>query len=131
MIAGWPRYAACAGAPPQLFDAPRRTVPTAEDRRAADTVIIRYCNRCPVRQDCLDDAIATRATGVRGGLLLTREHGSITAYNNHKKAGEEACPECLEAAAAYTRDRRDPIPAGPDSSDEWMLANGYLQAVPG
>lgn len=105
---GWRDRAKCAGADPEIFDAPSNGARTsAADRARARNVIRIYCARCVVAPDCLADALAHNSTGIRGGRYFTHEHGSITAYVNHKKRGEDACGPCLEAAAAYQRDRRD------------------------
>ncbi|MFB7677051.1 WhiB family transcriptional regulator [Kitasatospora purpeofusca] len=58
----WRLEAVCAGHPdPDLWFAPPRL---ASHRQA-----LAHCQRCPVRQDCLDDAVDCRATeGIRGGL---------------------------------------------------------------
>jgi hypothetical protein len=62
MTADWRDKAACAGADWQLFF-------TYHRRRDA----FEYCDRCPVTQACLDDAMATEdgepvRAGVRGRL---------------------------------------------------------------
>jgi hypothetical protein len=71
-LGSWTREAACAGHPdPTIFDAPdpARDVPMNVQRRnarkAADT-----CTACPVKAECLQDALDNRHTGVRGGLLI-------------------------------------------------------------
>jgi len=95
----WQAGAACGGADPRLFDN------TTRDPDAARA----YCQRCPVTEQCLADALATGAIGVRGGRLLgapgrptTTEHGTRSCYINH------GCrrPECTEAARVYDEQRR-------------------------
>lgn len=106
----WRAEAACGGVDaPERFDAPVHQRASRQLRRTAAQLIAQFCDRCPVKSDCLQDAIDTHASGIRGGRLIVLEHGSISAYNRHKKAGEPACDACLEAAAAYGRDRCHPI----------------------
>jgi hypothetical protein len=129
----WRERAACAGVErPERFDAPSTWRISTEVEAAAGTLIAQFCARCPVAKACLDDALATHATGIRGGRLITTEHGSISAYNRHKKAGEDACAECLEAARAYGADRRDPIlPIAhiDPEPDAWAIEHGYQRLV--
>lgn len=89
----WARKAACAGHPPRRFTDPADHTET----RAALAV----CRRCPVRQPCLDTALARHPTadvGIWGGTtepqrrhLRTRTHDS-------------------QPPAATGRDRRPPRP---------------------
>lgn len=53
----WQRHAKCAGHPdPSLFHG--RDGERAEDRRAREDVAIAFCrDGCPVRQECLIDAL--------------------------------------------------------------------------
>jgi len=63
----WMRRAACIkpGVNPEWFH------PMDHDRETL-TVARNVCRGCPVKHECLDDAIATRdAFGVRGGLTHT------------------------------------------------------------
>ena len=58
----WRNQAACLGADPDLF------VPTGQGNVPREALT--YCTRCPVRNDCLDDALARQPThdaGVWGG----------------------------------------------------------------
>lgn len=62
MTANWQRQAACNGAPLDVFYNRHRR------REALD-----YCDRCPVRRECLDAAMAAEEgqpvrAGIRGGL---------------------------------------------------------------
>lgn len=64
----WRRRAVCVGEPSELFfppspDAPAPMTPWSPEPAQA------VCATCPVRQDCLDWAVATRQPdGVWGGL---------------------------------------------------------------
>jgi hypothetical protein len=104
---GWRDRAACLDAAPAQFDPISSKHVTEADRRRAEHAIKLFCSRCPVLVECLSDAYRTNAQGVRGGQLLTDEHGTINGYNRHRARGEEACEECKEGAAAYKRDRAD------------------------
>jgi hypothetical protein len=65
----WVEFASCRTADPRLFDAPARV--RAADRVVINAVIARFCERCPVRGDCLRDAQRHKAAGVvRGGRLM-------------------------------------------------------------
>ncbi|MCU1458077.1 MAG: putative WhiB family transcriptional regulator [Actinomycetia bacterium] len=58
----WRQYAACRGVDPAVF------YPVSEDESAADEAR-KICNACPVREVCLDHALARREKeGVWGGL---------------------------------------------------------------
>ena len=59
----WWHDAACQGMPYELFD------PPGSGRLAPSHLGLATCRECPVRKECLDDAIATGdTTGIRGGL---------------------------------------------------------------
>lgn len=64
---GWQLLAECAGAPPDLFCSPG----DGDDEPAyPPRAALAYCGRCPVRPECLTDALATSPGddwGVRGG----------------------------------------------------------------
>ena len=114
----WVDHAACKDQHELFFD----HSPTAID--AAKTV----CSTCPVRSDCLADAIATepivgeRHAGVRAGLdpdevaqvvraARRRDRyqngpcGSRYGYLLHRSRGEDACDKCKAANATYSRSR--------------------------
>jgi len=61
----WTTRASCAGKA-ELFDA------AADGRSAASRVAVAFCAVCPVRRECLDDALALEdgpyVYGVRAGL---------------------------------------------------------------
>lgn len=83
------------------------------------------CARCPVRDDCLDHAIATdERWGIWGGMTPTerraeaarRGHrkpekapvscGTLAGYFRHGNAKEAACEACQPVGAAYFRAKR-------------------------
>jgi len=103
----WREQAACAGtAMSSMFDPCRGAKATPAERQRADFAIATWCNRCPVRTACLDEAVAIGGQGVWGGVLLTHEHGTHNGYWTHRRRGEDACPPCKAACAAYHRERR-------------------------
>lgn len=112
---GWEHRAACAG--------------LARDVTAAD------CTGCPVRLDCLRDAVELERTDPREGITTVR--GGITpaarirlyqharrvglldpvrrpraecntpaGYRAHRRDGEDACPDCKAANARHAADLR-------------------------
>ena len=117
----WRDLAACRGMDTNLFY-PRRGDSVGMARARA------VCASCPVRQECLDDALATespreggsaeRATvGVRGGLSARERirlprprpvavaapisHGTTGGYRAHRRRREEPCQACTDAQARY------------------------------
>jgi hypothetical protein len=109
---GWHRQALCARA-------------DVEFAASAAYDCLDLCNRCPVRLDCLADAITEEAqtpvrhrTGIRGGLPAshrttpadvaynTAECDTRSGYNKHRRNGEEACDPCKAAHARHEQDQR-------------------------
>jgi hypothetical protein len=62
----WRARAACATAPMWMVDEAYRR--TGGD--VADEFRKQFCDHCPVRQECLDEAMATGEWGVWGGQSL-------------------------------------------------------------
>jgi WhiB family redox-sensing transcriptional regulator len=78
--ARWWHQAACHGMDADLFH------PVARDRRAAEEAL-KVCARCPVRSQCLDDAVAHGDRyGVRGGLA--EEDLDVTVRQRRQEARE-------------------------------------------
>jgi WhiB family transcriptional regulator, redox-sensing transcriptional regulator len=70
-LAGWQRLAACRGEDSTYYFAPSYFEKRRE-KLAREAVAKRICAVCPVRQPCLEYALATReAHGVWGGLNET------------------------------------------------------------
>lgn len=66
----WASQAACVGAVGNLFDPPTAdSDPLAELARTSEAA--RLCKPCPVRQECLADALTNRSVGVWGGFLFS------------------------------------------------------------
>jgi hypothetical protein len=112
---------ACIGHSPELWYADTRT-PYDQDARA---LAIALCKGCPVRQACLDAALAAEGMvagkqrfGIWGGLTpgqrarlrppsrptgrVLQPCGTEAAYRRHLRANETACEPCLAANRAVT-----------------------------
>lgn len=119
MTADWRPLAACRSHDPALWFPER-----GHDTRQAKAI----CAGCPVREQCLEQAIADGETvGIWGGLSgremrqekrrragepLKRgpktkpiKHGTAVGYVLHRRRGEQPCQSCREAHAAYQRER--------------------------
>jgi WhiB family transcriptional regulator, redox-sensing transcriptional regulator len=120
--AGWRDRAACVGHPnPDAFYPGKG--------HNADTSVIAACVACPVRGDCLADALADPGTedhGVRGGTaprdraalrrrlgmkrvpeparVCGARVGTDAGYKAHQRAGDEPCDRCRRAHADYARE---------------------------
>jgi WhiB family redox-sensing transcriptional regulator len=79
----WYRDAACRGLNDDRF------FPLTEDSRSLDFVRRAYCNTCPVRQECLDTAMAVGESGYWGGTS-TAERRALSKNRSRAK-----CPLCL------------------------------------
>jgi WhiB family redox-sensing transcriptional regulator len=76
-IPGWQRLAACRGEDSAYYFAPNYFEKRAE-KLAREAVAKRICATCPVREPCLDYALATReAHGVWGGLNETERRAIL------------------------------------------------------
>lgn len=64
----WHRRAACIGADPALFDQDHEKE-TPATKEQDEATIHRYCDGCPVKDLCLQDAISNNdVDGIRGGM---------------------------------------------------------------
>lgn len=112
----WMEYAACRGLPPDWW------FPDESERALGKPI----CMGCPVKDDCLDHALAEREYyGIWGGLgrherrqvalerhiatparpRVTAPCGTEAGFKRHRRAGEDACRACLEANAAAKQQR--------------------------
>lgn len=120
----WRNHAACRGCDPELFF-PDRGGPSTAIAAQAKAI----CAACPVRTECLEEAIRDNEEyGVRGGMTprerrrLRRErgmvptwapvqqpirHGTVAGHLAHRRRGETPCDGCKQAAAAYRAERRE------------------------
>lgn len=90
---GWQDDAACRGMNQKFFFSPSGAPPTVEARRA--------CAWCPVKADCLDEAIRVEKLGdmygYRAGMTVEQRAGAIRrARGEGRRLGWEASR--LEAA---------------------------------
>lgn len=113
----WLQQAACRGLDPELFY-PEQGQSAAQARAV--------CAVCPVKQECLEDALEhetqARRFGVFGGLTATERarlhqsrtgksrrkpiaHGTERGYVAHWRLGEEACAACLKAKSQRNLER--------------------------
>lgn len=127
----WRVSAACRGLAVMLFMPHRNAAVgascTQADRRMLDELVGRrdalpedLCVRCPVRGECLSDALHGDELGVRGGyrhqarnriavavgaespLLLSPACGTVDGWLRHRRRGEapDGCESCTAAARA-------------------------------
>lgn len=131
----WRSRAACVYVDAELFHAPdleRSDSPAATERIAAAKAV---CATCPVRAECLQDAIDTRdGHGIRGGLTegeranLTRRqkraartpHGTLGGYRAHYRRRETPCDACRDANREYQREHNAARP----KVDDVLVARG-------
>ena len=79
------------------------------------------CKGCPVKAECLADAIEHGDIGIRGGLTEDQRDsrkvskpdptpstrcGTYSGYGRHRKLGEALCVPCKQAARAYEQEHR-------------------------
>ena len=119
----WRDHAACSGADPRLFDEPSREragglETDAEVAERLDLARFRYCNGCPVRNECITDAKRSGDGGIRAGEMLasakvrpivgltTGTCGTEAGYQRHRRHGQTPCPACRAAASKAFRARR-------------------------
>ena len=119
----WRNNAACLGMDTNVFFPERGDVVAVRLAQAT-------CAACPVRDECLADAVATDdhgGFGIRGGvgpkqrrklraasrpgpkpgtLLKPIEHGTDAAYHRHWRLGITPCQSCREAHNACEAERK-------------------------
>ncbi|WP_157405234.1 WhiB family transcriptional regulator [Actinopolyspora halophila] len=74
----WRRHAACAGADPELFSVQHQKTLNRVGydlrRHPVTRQALEYCDRCPVKQECLNDALTETgfaAVGIWGGIHIS------------------------------------------------------------
>lgn len=119
----WQTRGACRDVNPELFFTNGRGRPSQDQQERAAAV----CRECPVQRECREAAIeAGEEYGVWGGMTETQLHAAIrnrtkkpenrgaelqpcgtwAAYLRHRRAGEQACAPCMEAARAKKQQQR-------------------------
>ena len=119
MTTDWMTEAACIGVDPEVF------YQQAKGRRPADwTDARKVCASCPVRAQCLADAIESRDRhAFLGGLTpeerrpllpkappsmrLPINHGTNGGYEAHRRRGEKPCTACRRACTIARRIREE------------------------
>ena len=120
----WQDKAACRAVPADMRD--RWFFPGTSGRpapaHAYEYAKQVYCEGCPVREECLDYALANNDKwGLWGGMSpeerwqLGRdpiEHGTIRGYRQHRVANGDPCQPCKDAWTRYIASRapKDPPP---------------------
>lgn len=128
-VEDWRNQAECKDVADSTFDLwfPERgaNAKDARDRHNAYRYARGICADCPVRRDCLADALKTREFGgMRGRLdpdeLRAIAHapepyygpacrdkpGTTAGYDRHKKVPEPPCEPCRAASARQRREER-------------------------
>ena len=70
------------------------------------------CGGCPVRQECLNLAIATDSTGLWAGTTTEQrlkmrskvrvvQCGTVAGWSTHQRKGQRPCEACLAARRIY------------------------------
>jgi hypothetical protein len=99
---------------------------SAAARRNAAEVIAEFCNVCPVKSDCLADAMNREGDltdsyryGIQGGLtgpqraslhrMLQRPiaHGTLRGFSAHRRRNEKPCDDCRAARRAQDARRKE------------------------
>lgn len=155
----WSVQAACGpgtGQDPELWFPISYTDATGIAQTAYATSI---CHRCPVRAECLTDAMAIEGNrgeagrhGIRGGLApVARAHlyartrrpaepgvpvegcGDAAGYQRHRRAGTTPCKACSAAErerAAQAAARREPAECGTRSGYQRHRRDGQEACDP-
>lgn len=115
----WKEHAVCRGLDPDIFFFGidnRYRKPNIRKIERARTI----CNQCPVRTECLQAALDGDEYGFWGGTTdnerrtmrrtprrrVPEEHGTDTGYQQHRRAGTDACLACLAAHAVHRQFHR-------------------------
>lgn len=119
-ILPWQDSAACIGADTAIF------FPESGDPVGPAKAL---CRACPVREQCLADALERgEVHGVWGGLSVKERrkyrrqhgllrkpggqpqpinHGTNGGYHTHRRRGQQPCDACSQAHIRYQRARRE------------------------
>ncbi len=124
----WMDRAACDGTDDPVFFGPgdgehwathaeESGDPTTEEDRARDAAT-RYCDRCPVRVDCLALALKTKSPGIWAGTTLVQRHAMARTRTRltcpvckcETLITERECDICLACGLSWKTPRRPPTP---------------------
>ena len=95
----WDKKAACSGLSPSLF------FPPSEEAKPDTAVAKSICRTCPVKDECLEEAIVNREHGIWGGTTL-KEREKIRRARNRKVKPEEG----------RSTKRKPPHPSGEEAT---------------
>ena len=89
-VPAWQRSAACAGEDAAMFypDAERSERDYITDAKAV-------CDRCPVRQQCLDYALGHDEVGVWGGTITSERKAMLRRRARLADTPKKCCPPIL------------------------------------
>lgn len=94
----WQEQARCRGLSPEKTDEYFFGKAKSKQKLAVKA----FCNPCPVRQQCLDFAIANESKGIAGGTTeAEREQMVVRDYLVHLQVTKEQADLSWEAAKAF------------------------------
>lgn len=126
---GWRAEAACRGMDVTLWFPDKSGAANAKEARA-------ICASCPVRDHCLDEAVADHElVGIWGNTSTSerqqmrgrpkRRHGTLAMYGDGCR-----CDDCRQAKSAYNRGRRARTEhACPRCGMAFGAGNGLMKAA--
>jgi WhiB family transcriptional regulator, redox-sensing transcriptional regulator len=117
----WASRAAC-----RSTDEPNIFFPRTESVSAAQHAAETYCNACPVRPQCLDQALASGAEGIWAGTTASERRKLARTRNR------ERCPLCASEKRIFVKE-----PAGHTDHElclacgvSWKVSEGPDREVP-
>jgi hypothetical protein len=102
---GWQSEAACRSYPIDYF--------FHNEAEVVSDSVRELCTACPVREECLNLAIATDSTGIWAGttteqrrsmrpkVVKVAQCGTASGHHRHRKRGEKPCEPCRLARLEY------------------------------
>jgi ribosomal protein S27AE len=90
---GWRRFAACNGSPPEWFY-------PVENTPVVPSEVRKLCEACPVRANCLREALVFRERGIWGGTNEAQRQALRRRYKRY------TCPVCGPALIVLYNDRQ-------------------------
>lgn len=110
----WQAFAACRDTDPDLFFPAAAPGTPAYAAQAAEAIAV--CSACPVRAQCLDQALSNREQGVWGGLAEDQRtpaarraaaRAGMCRKGRHAKTGPGRCPACSRESQRKRNDGRE------------------------